>query len=280
MNVACAVSSMSGDYRRWFKNLSIIEHENNVTKGLDLLILTGGGSDISPERYRAGYNGACGVDLERDEREFNILKEVMDKNPGVNVLGVCRGMQLINVFFKGSLVQDLDSINSGHSRVHNLKHMDKSSPFTWLEKTNSLHHQAISYVGDFYPHIMAVEPMTSVIEMVSWGNSVLGVQFHPEMFASTPGDRFFSIIKDWVVGNICMPRDSIMLDKYPSISIGGIEDIQEEEPEEGDPEYDGNPEEEEDDPVVTPGRLSDLYARISTLSMDSIIDITRRRPNG
>jgi len=234
MNVACAVSSMSGEYRKWFKDLSIIEHENNTPSNLNLLILTGGGADISPERYREGYNGASGVNLERDEREFNILGEVLHKNPEVRVLGVCRGLQVINVYFGGTLYQDLSSVGSSHGMVHNLVYDDRT-PFSWLTKVNSLHHQAVRKLGangSFYPYVLAKEPITSIPEIVIFGNNLLGVQFHPEMFTDCIGSRFFSIINDWVYGNISL------FDNNPGEETLGEEDTEEENREEETPNED------------------------------------------
>lgn len=205
MNVACAVSAMSENYRTWFEDLFIINHEDNTPDNLDLLILTGGGADISPERYGENFNGVSSVDLERDELEFSILREVLDRNPGVKILGVCRGLQLLNVFFGGTLYQDMDSIGAGHSRTHSLIFKAPNTPFSWLTRVNSLHHQAVKRLGErgsYYPLVLASEPITSIPEIVAWENMWLGVQFHPEMFDYTLGKRFFSIIRSWVLDGI------------------------------------------------------------------------------
>jgi putative glutamine amidotransferase len=204
MNVACATSAMSGYYHKYFRDMKVIGHESNVGK-VDLLILTGG-SDISPERYREAPNGSTGIDSERDEREFNILREVLAKNPDAKVLGVCRGMQLLNVFFGGSLYQDIDSVGKLHHGVHEIDWKLDEHPLRWLEKVNSLHHQAVRAIGwdngDAY--ILAEEPRTSIPEIMVWGRNTLGVQFHPELFSDEPGSKFFSVIEKWVKGEVSM----------------------------------------------------------------------------
>ena len=246
MNVACAVSSMSEDYKRWFKDLTIIGHEDNVPKNLDLLILTGGG-DISPERYRDGYHGTHYTDPERDEREFNILERALTVNPTTKILGVCRGLQLLNVYGGGNLIQDIDTVKKGHLRVHSLIHTVTINQFSWLGRVNSLHHQAIKRLGMLCgctPVVLAVEPVTNIPEMVSWGRIALGVQFHPEMFDDDLGNRFFSIINNWVKqGDYLYDKVSISrMDYYEEDNLDTGEDdpddihIEDDQEDEDDPQ--------------------------------------------
>ena len=205
MNVACAVQSMSENYRRWFPDLTIIGHEDNIPRHIDLLILTGGGADISPDRYGDLPRGSSGVDLERDAREFNIVKTAMEMNTGVKFLGVCRGLQLLNVFFGGNLIQDMSSAGLSHGGVHPIQHRCEN-PFSWLTVVNSMHHQAIRSLGEnaSYATLMAMEPITSLAEIVAWQERAIGVQFHPEMFSDDIGNRFFSLIAEWVGGSLAV----------------------------------------------------------------------------
>ena len=75
-----------------------------IDTGYDGLILCGG-NDIDPSYYNEAPNGATNIDKARDEVEFSLLKAYIDA--GKPVLGICRGCQLINVFFGGTLFQDL-----------------------------------------------------------------------------------------------------------------------------------------------------------------------------
>ena len=209
LKVACATASMSGYYNAWFKTCSVIGHEDDVPENLDLLILTGG-ADVNPSRYKQNPDGAEGWNDERDEREFNILYRALRSNPDIKVLGVCRGMQLMNVYFGGTLYQDLYSVGMNHSGVHGIKHLIEN-PFSWLNTVNSLHHQAVLRLGEagLWPAIpLAVEPVTGVVEMAAWSENYLGTQYHPELFRGDLGDRFFSLIDDWVRGNIKVIKEN------------------------------------------------------------------------
>ena len=98
----------------------------------DGLLLPGGG-DIDPKYYGEEMNGSEEPDRELDKAQWDVLDAfVKEKKP---VLGICRGMQLINVYFGGSLYQDLKT-KDAHSRkngvdsVHSVKSIveDKFHP--------------------------------------------------------------------------------------------------------------------------------------------------------
>lgn len=118
----------------------------------DGLLLTGG-VDIRPERYGEALHPACGeTDGRRDAAELALLDAFCkEKKP---VLGICRGIQLINVFFGGTLWQDLNAQRriAGHENgVHRVEFV----PGTLLHRlfgegceTNSYHHQAVARPGE------------------------------------------------------------------------------------------------------------------------------------
>lgn len=115
-------------------------------------------------------------------------------------------MQLLNVFFGGSLHQDIVAIGKGHRYAHGLMYPVADHPLSWLTSVNSLHHQALRSLGfsGRTPHIIALDSTHGLTEIIAWDDNVLGVQFHPEMFALSAGDRFFNTVKDWVAGNVSM----------------------------------------------------------------------------
>lgn len=150
----------------------------------DGLILCGG-CDIDPARYGEPMNGSINIDFKRDESEFALLRAFVDA--GKPVLGICRGHQLINVFFGGSLYQDISE-----SDLHK-KHNDLDSVHTVTATSdsivgklhgenfpvNSAHHQAIKVIGEGlratafwnHCHVEAIEHTALPI---------FGVQWHPE----------------------------------------------------------------------------------------------------
>lgn len=150
----------------------------------DGLILCGG-NDINPSLYGEEINGATDIDYKRDEAEMKLAKAFIDaKKP---VLGICRGYQLLNVLFGGSLIQHLENTESHRSktkidRVHNIT-LKEASVLKKLYKNdeilvNSVHHQAIARVGE---NLNVTAMCDNVIEAFQHEFlPVLGVQFHPE----------------------------------------------------------------------------------------------------
>jgi putative glutamine amidotransferase len=127
-------------------------------------------------------------DKERDELEFGILKQVIERQ--LPILGICRGAQLINVYFGGSLHQDIAEfyteqpyLNSilpkstiiiePHSRLHSIL----GKKYT---RVNSLHHQSVKTVGQKLK-IVAREP-NGIVEAIEHSDHpfLIGVQWHPE----------------------------------------------------------------------------------------------------
>lgn len=150
----------------------------------DGLILCGGG-DIDPEYYNEKSCGSKGIDRERDRVELSLLSSyVAAKKP---VLGICRGHQLINVFFGGSLCQHLPesglhTCTQAGDSVHGVTAC-ADSVLKRLYGTsfcvNSSHHQGVLELGcgllatAFWDgkYIEAIEHQSLPI---------LGVQWHPE----------------------------------------------------------------------------------------------------
>lgn len=205
MRVACATSTMSSFFRDVFPDLTIVDPKAKKLDNLDLLILTGG-EDVNPKRYGEVATGSYGWSDHRDDIELSIYTSYIN-DTRTKVLGVCRGMQLMNVAKGGSLYQN---IVPGHRHTHKITHTKEMNPFSYLVYVNSLHHQGIKRVGDDYYSILAVEPVSKISEIVLWRNRELGVQFHPELFYDgVEKNKFFDIIKDWVNGVITLDGSDI-----------------------------------------------------------------------
>lgn len=152
---------------------------------IDMLLLSGG-EDVAPARYGAAPSPNLGtVNARRDAWEFALLDVVRKRR--VPILGICRGCQMLNVHFGGTLWQDLPSEYEGkpeHRKVHHAITIATDSAFTHLtgqqEMTvNSSHHQAVKRLAkDFWITARAPEGVVEAIEGQSY--PAMGFQFHPE----------------------------------------------------------------------------------------------------
>ncbi|HRH73400.1 gamma-glutamyl-gamma-aminobutyrate hydrolase family protein [Zoogloea sp.] len=165
---------------------------------LDGLVLQGG-ADVSPEAYgEAPLREEWAGDRVRDAYEMELLHEFVEA--GKPVLGICRGMQLINVAFGGSLYQDIPSqfVNAARHEADAYDRHSHPVDFTergrfahWFGSAEggqvvSIHHQCVRSLG----RDMVVEGLSrgdGVIEAIRHASHpfVVGVQWHPEFH--TPG---------------------------------------------------------------------------------------------
>lgn len=160
------------------------------------LILTGG-ADLFPEFYNDWEDGKNRGDYipERDGFEFRLLDYAIENN--YPVLGICRGLQLINCRLKGSLINDIESIRGtnhrkirpGEDRMHNVSIKSETllHSLTGLSSgiINSSHHQAIDRLGEGL--MVSAKADDGIVEAVEWEEKAgkpffLAVQWHPERF--------------------------------------------------------------------------------------------------
>jgi putative glutamine amidotransferase len=191
----------------------------NEAAGCDGLVLSGG-IDIDPSLYGGAReykrSPAGGWELERDLFEQAVLRMAWER--GLPVLGVCRGLQLINITLKGTLVQDLgiggDGVhesNAGIDKRHGVR-VDEGSLLAEVTgrlagEANSAHHQAIDELGEGLRVNCYAEDGT--IEGIEWAESagrsfLLAVQWHPErMLANGFEDAFlYGALRDRFVGEV------------------------------------------------------------------------------
>lgn len=146
----------------------------------ELLLLPGGG-DIAPWRYGRPEVGASDIDPTRDERELALLREFVQS--GRPVLGICRGLQLVNVFFGGTLHRHIDGHSQceGRDRLHPVFAEGGTLRALYGARftVNSAHHQAVEWLGDGLRVLARAEDGT--IEALAHEDlPILAVQWHPE----------------------------------------------------------------------------------------------------
>lgn len=159
---------------------------------LDGLILQGG-ADVSPRAYgeeplRPEWAG----DPVRDAYELELLYEFIEA--GKPVLGICRGMQLMNVALGGSLIQDLPMLKAGivphessdfDRNNHAISFTENGQFLRWFGGVQggqviSIHHQSVNCMGQGV--VVEATAEDGVIEAIRWTGRgfVVGVQWHPE----------------------------------------------------------------------------------------------------
>jgi putative glutamine amidotransferase len=179
----------------------------------DALLFAGGG-DVEPERYGAEPHPMLGtVDALRDEVELNLARRAAADC--VPMLGICRGVQLLNVALGGTLVQDIPAelpraldhyaSRNGADRAH-MAHTIALESGSWFAEqlgavelsVNTFHHQALRDV----PAGLRVTGRASdgVIEAVegTGPNFVVGVQCHPEELYDRADDRWARVFAGFV----------------------------------------------------------------------------------
>ena len=157
----------------------------------DALILTDG-VDITPVFYNEEPFPELGAtDPHRDQFELNLIQATHEAN--LPILGIGRGMQMLNVAYGGSLFQDIYGQNSG-AGIQHLQKTDLSLPSHHVNVTsesnlanlvgahpyvNSSHHQAIKKLADNF-NITATAPDGIIEAIASSDNTMQGVQWRPD----------------------------------------------------------------------------------------------------
>jgi putative glutamine amidotransferase len=178
-----------------------------IYERVDGVLLTGGG-DVDPHEYGAGDEIPLrSVNHDRDATEMTVTKwAVADDKP---LLGICRGVQVMNVALGGTLYRDL-ALEFGNSVDHDMGgknvrnfeahavNVQSDSKLAGLlgttqPKVNSLHHQAIRDLGKgLVPVATAPDGIVEGVE-IPGTRFIVGVQWHPEELAnySEPMRRLF-----------------------------------------------------------------------------------------
>lgn len=182
---------------------------DQIISGIDGIIMTGG-DDLSPEMYGEKNTGLSrNTSVVRDEAELYILDKVL--NSGKPVLGICRGFQLINVYFGGTLYQDLESqfrIGINHRNIfvnpEDLHHEVRIEEGTMLSEVircerfmvNSRHHQGVKNPGKGL--VQSAYSSDGLVEAVEHPEmNIIAVQWHPENIAAL-GGKYKALFIDFI----------------------------------------------------------------------------------
>jgi len=179
---------------------------------IDGLIMTGG-EDIDPLKWfgEEPVPGMGEIVPARDSFDIALIRMAVGR--GLPLLGICRGHQLLNVAFGGTLYQDIPSQVKGSSVKHSQKapryygthtiNIEKGSLLNkqiGLEKVavNSYHHQAVKDVAPgFKVTARSVDGIVEAMEKIG-STKVFSVQFHPEGFTASNIDTFLGIFQHLV----------------------------------------------------------------------------------
>jgi putative glutamine amidotransferase len=174
-------------------------------QALDGVVLPGGG-DLDPRLYGEAPGDAC-YDVNHDQDQLDLAVARQSIDAGLPVLGICRGHQLINVLYGGTLVQDMASGTVVH---HEPAPVHGSGPWAWHEvevqpgskvaalygstsgavtvKIASGHHQAVALVAEGLT-VTAVADDGTIEALEDPDRWVASVQWHPEALELSAAER-------------------------------------------------------------------------------------------
>lgn len=177
------------NYRRAVERAGGTVRFGGGTEGCGALVLPGGG-DLEPWRYGQTNTASRGLEPERDAAELTLLEEFTHRR--LPVLGICRGLQTINVFFGGTLCQDIPghAQRGGADGLHPVRTIPSPLWAACGERcvVNTAHHQAADRLGAGLRAVQWADD--GVVEALCHQTlPVWGVQWHPERLEGPVGAR-------------------------------------------------------------------------------------------
>ena len=208
MLVVLSRSSLKDNYALWLRRLypdiELTDACSADKKSLDNAlqqcsgILLTGGADVNPARYgkEKEVSRCDGIDDKRDQVELDLVETALKRK--IPLLAICRGLQLVNTFFKGSLIIDIPT-----DYGNRVEHRNKTDVFHAIRVSedsalsaygqaihfivNSSHHQAIKKPGKgLIPVAWSEDGLIEAIEIDPRFTHpfFIGIQWHPERMES------------------------------------------------------------------------------------------------
>jgi putative glutamine amidotransferase len=174
-------------------------HLEKIARTLDGLLLPGSPADVDPSLFGAvRHSQSVDPDRDRERTDFALLEHCLTEQKPI--VAICYGLQTLNVFRSGTLIQDIpselgqaiqhDSDDDAPEQIHSVE-IETNSRLAQIADArqalvNSSHHQSICEPGRDLRVVSRARD--GVIEAVEWNshtNWVMGVQWHPERMAET-----------------------------------------------------------------------------------------------
>lgn len=188
-----------------------IANNENIEEYISLIdgLLLVGGRDVNPILYNEELTDKTRpVIFEKDKSDILYVKEMLKQNKPI--LGICRGMQIINVALGGSLCQDLNMCGLDNNEHFKLKqpydeiHLVEIKENTILHnlfgneiKVNSIHHQSVKKLGQDL--IISAHAKDGTIEAIESKNeNILAIQWHPELLIKGGNSEMLIIFKEFI----------------------------------------------------------------------------------
>ena len=215
MTIGITDSKKYDDYRHWIANAGLdvaIECISYKLDNLDLVadcdgIILTGGQDVHPSLYNKPFYldvlDSLQIDEERDAFEMKVIAAALGM--GKSILGICRGLQIANVYFGGTLLVDIPTVmnSSKHGKIdgqdqrHEVK-MQLGSLINAVTRqytgtVNSAHHQSADAIGEGL--VASAFSDATIVEALEYAYPegkpwLLLVQWHPERISD---DEIFSL---------------------------------------------------------------------------------------